>query len=212
MTSEVFFNFDKVPNIILEKFYFVLGFKKSDRNAKLTFAEIKNRMNAFQPESLQDQEIDELYLVYNSRESFRKYEHCEAIVDWICFALEYKFYRDQLAEARKLIPAFNKKIQDSMCKISKMSKEKFICEKKLKDIKKYLDSDKNNSSTSSETSKISRRHYSTSDIRNSNNKTILNIESFADLRLNTDHLYKEDKKKNKNLEIQNIVYENELGC
>ena len=76
-----------------------------------------------------------------------------------------------------------------MCKISKMSKEKFICEKKLKDIKKFT---------------WMRRQ----------NKTILNIESFADLRLNTDHLYKEDKKKNKNLEIQNIVYENEyeLKC
>ena len=214
-TIELFSNLKEIPSIIIEKLSLILGINQKEGILSYEFKKAKNLINAFQPELLQDYQLEEIFIIYNSKDSLRKYKNAETVVDLLSYAFEYKLYRDQLAENKRILPLISKKIQGKILKISKLDKERKAIQLNMKDIKAFLYSERNNSVSSSETSRISKKNYSSStELRNCNSKTLVNSDDFPDLRLDTEQLYQEDNRKRKNIEISNIAYENEheLKC
>jgi aromatic ring hydroxylase len=172
-------------------------------------------MNAFQPEDLEDKDADDLYLIYNNKHTFVNSSEAEVIVDWMSFALEYKIFRHRFNQLKKKIPLLNNIILEKVKEISKINKEKESVQRKMKDIKKYLETDKNYSFHSAETTKVSRRNYSIPDLRHLNSsKNLITMHEYKDLRLDTNELCQDNYVKSKHIEIPAIAYENEneLKC
>ena len=218
-TEALFEKFEEIPQIVLENFLVVIGIKKKKTQDKewmrYNFSEVKNILNAFRPENLKENQVDELFLIYNSKEIFRRYSNSQVIVDWMSFALEYKMYRDRVAETKTDIGKISKKIQDKINRIAKLEKKRHLIKNNLIGIKKYLSSEKSHTNHSSDTSKIISRNHSNSDIKQyTEGKTLVTSAEITSLRIDTDQIYKENTEKMKGLEISNITYESEheLKC
>lgn len=209
--EEVFGNLEKTPQIVVEKFLIMLSISEN-ASPQLGFVQVKNIMNAFQPEALKTSEIDDFFIIYNSRDVFRRYPNSDIIVDWISSALEYKIYRDSLIDLKKKSPKLHAKVQSKIASISKLEKEKSLIHKSIIDIQKCLHSAKSISANPTENFLKTRTN---SDAKShSNSRTILSSSSFPDLRMDTDQLYKDEGKTMENFEIPETIYENdqELRC
>ncbi|OMJ76151.1 hypothetical protein SteCoe_24521 [Stentor coeruleus] len=212
LTEDNFEDLKNIPQIVLEKFLMILNISKDQILDYTNFSLLKNRMNAFQPMDLQESELDDMFLVYNSKDTFKRNKVSEIVVDWMSYALEYRLLKDKLADTKRFLPYLNEKIQNKLGKMSTLSQQKDMIERNMQDIKKYLDLDKNTTMVSTEASEMMRKASSLSE-KNLESKALLKNDDFSDLRINTDQLYNDDFNARKSIEVP-ILYENEneLKC
>lgn len=190
----------------------ILNISKDQILDCINFSLLKNRMNAFQPMDLQESELDDMFLVYNSKDTFKRSKISEIVVDWMSYALEYRLLKDKLADTKRFLPYLNEKIQNKLGKMSSVSQQIDVIERNIQDIKKYLELDKNTTMVSTEASGMMRKTSSSSE-KNLESKALLKNDDFSDLRINTDQLYNDDFNARKSIEVP-ISYENEneLKC
>lgn len=187
LTEPIFNSYKSFSCIIWEKFLKILGFKDPRIFKSVTFSDIKNRMSAFQATDITESEIDDLFLVYNSRETFKQQQAAELLVDWMSFALEYKLYRSKIQEIKKVQPALIQKVQQKIERISKNSRIKENLEKNLNDLKKYLQSQKLEIESSSKSSH-SKKSQS---ICTSESRTVLKIDDYSGIHVSTEDCFRE---------------------
>ena len=186
LTESVFNSYTQESCIVLDIFRKVLGFDKDVKGNGVNFNEVKNRMSAFQASDIQESDIDDLFLIYNSKETFKHQKTAELLVDWMSFALECKLYRKKILELKNIQPKLIEKIQKKLERIYKYSKIKQDLERNLNDLRKYLQCNKLDYSSSRET-----RSKKSQSISNSESKTVLKIEDYSVIHVSTDDCYKE---------------------
>lgn len=184
-TETLFEDYKKVGSGVWDKFLKVLRVKE---DSSINFNEIKNRMSAFQASEIYNGEADELFLVYNNKDSLKKVESAELLVDWMSCALECKVYKQKIQILKKKQPKIVEKAQHKLERISKLSKTREKLLQNLSDLEKYLKFQRINLNTSSLAGSLKNKSGS---ITSSDSKTIKKIEDFFEIQISTNDYYRE---------------------
>ncbi|OMJ76153.1 hypothetical protein SteCoe_24523 [Stentor coeruleus] len=152
---------------------------------------MKNRMNTFQPLDLKESELDDILLVYISKDTFKRNKISEIVVDWMSHALEYRLLKDKLVDNKRFLPYLNEKIQNKLGKMSKISQKKKMIKRNIQDINKYLDFDKNTTMILTEASRMIRKVSSLSE-KGLKSKALLKNDNLNNLRISMYQIYNDD--------------------
>ena len=187
-TEALFEEYRQVSSVVWEKFLRVLGVEE-DR--AVSFNEIKNRMSAFQATGIDTGEADELFLIYNNRESLRRVESAGLLLDWMAYALECKVYRQKTEALKRNQPKVLGKIQNRLERISKLSKTLETVQQNLADLDQYLKFQRISLETSSPSSSAGSLKCPSGSVSDSGSKTMRKIENFSEVQVSTNDYYRE---------------------